>query len=338
MPSSLWLRRHSLPSSWTRSVSEPSRMPSSSWLRWHFSSFFACPRGGTSSLSVCLGLPQNLPGLGYGTSPSQGTASLNRSTKAGVGEGRRGTRAPRPAPRAARRPPATRRGAAARHRARPPRRAASIEAFFGQDDPGRIVDSRCDLGVGGVWTVDFGPRALPPPPRVRSDRAPAPPRSGFHRNAPGRIELPHPARVHVRGKEGKTLMTMTQRDFPTAELREEHERGLPQRLRPLGDAHPPARDFGLTFGTARRRNDKGERRPRTRAPTGTGSRGAAYCFAPGSRRLVRRQPDDCVGRRAGARAQSAPYRRGCREKGCLGRVRRGAARSLGRNDGRRVRC
>jgi len=28
-------------------------------------------------------------------------------------------------------------------------------------------------------------------------------------------------------REGKTLMTMTQRGFPTAELREEHERGVP---------------------------------------------------------------------------------------------------------------
>ena len=28
-------------------------------------------------------------------------------------------------------------------------------------------------------------------------------------------------------RDGGTLMTMTQRGFPTAELREEHERGLP---------------------------------------------------------------------------------------------------------------
>src|SRR6185437_4672869 len=30
-------------------------------------------------------------------------------------------------------------------------------AFYGQDDPGWIVRSQCDLRVGGVWTVDFGP-------------------------------------------------------------------------------------------------------------------------------------------------------------------------------------
>jgi uncharacterized protein YndB with AHSA1/START domain len=31
------------------------------------------------------------------------------------------------------------------------------EAFYGQDDPGWVVRSRCDLRVGGAWTVDFGP-------------------------------------------------------------------------------------------------------------------------------------------------------------------------------------
>jgi uncharacterized protein YndB with AHSA1/START domain len=31
------------------------------------------------------------------------------------------------------------------------------EAFYGQDDPGWIVRSQCDLRVGGEWTVTFGP-------------------------------------------------------------------------------------------------------------------------------------------------------------------------------------
>jgi hypothetical protein len=30
-------------------------------------------------------------------------------------------------------------------------------AFYGQDDPGWIVRSECDLRVGGAWTVAFGP-------------------------------------------------------------------------------------------------------------------------------------------------------------------------------------
>ena len=31
------------------------------------------------------------------------------------------------------------------------------DAFYGQDDPGWIVRSQCDLRVEGVWTVGFGP-------------------------------------------------------------------------------------------------------------------------------------------------------------------------------------
>ena len=29
-------------------------------------------------------------------------------------------------------------------------------AFYGQDDPGWIVQSECDLRVGGRWTIAFG--------------------------------------------------------------------------------------------------------------------------------------------------------------------------------------
>jgi hypothetical protein len=30
-------------------------------------------------------------------------------------------------------------------------------AFYGQDDPSWVVESDCDLRVGGVWTITFGP-------------------------------------------------------------------------------------------------------------------------------------------------------------------------------------
>jgi uncharacterized protein YndB with AHSA1/START domain len=32
---------------------------------------------------------------------------------------------------------------------------AGQAAFYGQDDPGWIVRSQCELRVGGVWSVDF---------------------------------------------------------------------------------------------------------------------------------------------------------------------------------------
>jgi uncharacterized protein YndB with AHSA1/START domain len=104
------------------------------------------------------------------------------------------------------------------------------EAFYGQDDTGWIVESHCDLRVGGVWTVEFGPS----------------PRELYrHRHVFGVIERPHRlvlastetrldgSTFHTQlefkfeARGGKTLMTMTHRGFPTAELREEHERGVP---------------------------------------------------------------------------------------------------------------
>jgi uncharacterized protein YndB with AHSA1/START domain len=104
------------------------------------------------------------------------------------------------------------------------------EAFYGQDDPGWIVRSQCDLRVGGVWTVAFGPSAR---------------KLYRHRHVFEVIERPHRlvlastetrldgSTFHTQleftfeAREGKTLITMTQRRFPTAELREEHERGVP---------------------------------------------------------------------------------------------------------------
>jgi uncharacterized protein YndB with AHSA1/START domain len=44
------------------------------------------------------------------------------------------------------------------------------EVFYGQDDPGWIVRSRCDLHIGGAWTRrlrTITPRALSASPRVR---------------------------------------------------------------------------------------------------------------------------------------------------------------------------
>jgi uncharacterized protein YndB with AHSA1/START domain len=104
------------------------------------------------------------------------------------------------------------------------------EAFYGQDDPGWIVDSQCDLRVGGVWTVDFGPsrrelyrhrhvfqvidrhrRLVLASTETRLDG------SSFHTT----LEFTFEAR------DGKTLMSMAQRGFPTTDLRDEHARGLP---------------------------------------------------------------------------------------------------------------
>jgi uncharacterized protein YndB with AHSA1/START domain len=104
-------------------------------------------------------------------------------------------------------------------------------AFYGTDDPGWIVESRCDLRVGGLWTVTFGP---------------SPDRLYHHRNVfevidrPRRIVLAT-TELHLdrpsldfsveftfEDQDGRTLMTVRQSGFPTPELRDEHGRGVPQ--------------------------------------------------------------------------------------------------------------
>ena len=102
--------------------------------------------------------------------------------------------------------------------------------FYGRDDPGWVVDSRCDLRVGGVWSISFGP---------------SPRELYHHRHVFEVIDRPHRVRMtttetrldgshfdftteftfapHAAG----TLMTLVQTGFPTEVLRDEHTRGLP---------------------------------------------------------------------------------------------------------------
>jgi len=103
-------------------------------------------------------------------------------------------------------------------------------AFYGSDDPGWIVESHCDLRVGGLWTVTFGPSST---------------HLYRHRNVFEVIDRPRRLMLATtehrpdgssfdfsieftfEEQEGKTLMTVTQSGFPTAELRDEHGRGVP---------------------------------------------------------------------------------------------------------------
>jgi uncharacterized protein YndB with AHSA1/START domain len=107
---------------------------------------------------------------------------------------------------------------------------AGQEAFYGWDDPGWVVRSECDLRVGGVWTVDFGPS---PGELYRH-------RHVFHVIDPPRRLVLATTETRLDGssfeteleltfedKDGKTLMTMVHRGFPSAELRDEHRAGLP---------------------------------------------------------------------------------------------------------------
>jgi uncharacterized protein YndB with AHSA1/START domain len=104
------------------------------------------------------------------------------------------------------------------------------EAFYGTDDPGWVVESECDLRVGGVWTVTFGRsrdelhrhdhvfRVIDRPSRLVVDTT---------ETRADRSSLEFETEFIFEGRDGKTLMTMVQRGLPTAELREEHRAGLP---------------------------------------------------------------------------------------------------------------
>lgn len=107
---------------------------------------------------------------------------------------------------------------------------AGQREFYGKDAAGWIVDSRCDLRVGGVWSVSFGP---------------SPDRLYHHRHVFEAIDRPR--RILITSTETRpdgssfdtsleftfaprgagTLMTMVQRGFPTEDLRDEHTIGIP---------------------------------------------------------------------------------------------------------------
>jgi len=104
------------------------------------------------------------------------------------------------------------------------------EAFYGQDDPGWIVRSECDLRVGGVWTVEFGPSSSQLYRHRHVFRVLDPPRRLVLTTTETRLDgssFDTQVEFVFEEADGKTLMTMLQRGFSSLELREEHLRGVP---------------------------------------------------------------------------------------------------------------
>jgi uncharacterized protein YndB with AHSA1/START domain len=107
------------------------------------------------------------------------------------------------------------------------------EAFYGQDDPGWVLESECDLRVGGAWTITFGPA------RDRLYR---------HRHVFEVIDRPRrlvlattesrpdgstfafTTEFTFEQQEEGTLMAVTQSGLPTEALRDEHGRGVPNAI------------------------------------------------------------------------------------------------------------
>jgi uncharacterized protein YndB with AHSA1/START domain len=111
------------------------------------------------------------------------------------------------------------------------------DAFYGE--PGWTVESECDLRLGGVWTVTFGPsrdelyrhdhvfRVIDRPRRLVVDTT---------ESRPDRSVVEYETEFIFEARDGKTLMTMIHRGLPTAELREEHRAGVPPALARLEHA------------------------------------------------------------------------------------------------------
>jgi uncharacterized protein YndB with AHSA1/START domain len=111
------------------------------------------------------------------------------------------------------------------------------EAFY--SERGWNVQSECDLRVGGVWTVTFGPsrdevyrhdhvfRVIDRPSRLFVDTT---------ESRPDGSRVEYETEFIFEGRDGKTLMTMIQRGLPTAELRDEHRAGVPDAFTRLEQA------------------------------------------------------------------------------------------------------
>jgi uncharacterized protein YndB with AHSA1/START domain len=104
------------------------------------------------------------------------------------------------------------------------------EAFYGQDDPGWIVRSECDLRVGGVWTIEFGPSSRRLYRHRHVFRVIDPPRRLVLTSTETRLDgssFDTELKFMFEEEGRKTVMTMVQRGFPSLELRDEHLRGVP---------------------------------------------------------------------------------------------------------------
>jgi uncharacterized protein YndB with AHSA1/START domain len=103
------------------------------------------------------------------------------------------------------------------------------EAFYGQDDPDWIVESVCDLRVGGVWAVTFGPTRSQLYHHRHIFQAIDTPRRILFATREFRTDgstIDFTTEFTFAENDGGTLMTMIQTGFITTELRDEHGLGV----------------------------------------------------------------------------------------------------------------
>jgi uncharacterized protein YndB with AHSA1/START domain len=112
---------------------------------------------------------------------------------------------------------------------------AQLELYA--DGPDWVVESACDLRVGGRWTITFGPPGDPPARETNRFQVVERPRRLVYAS---RMALPDGSSVDTAMEVlfepagGGTRLTVIQRGFPTAMLRDEFAGGWPSILDGLG--------------------------------------------------------------------------------------------------------
>ncbi len=104
------------------------------------------------------------------------------------------------------------------------------EAFYGKDTAGWIVESECDLRVGGVWSIVFGPSRAELYHRRHEFRAIEPPVRILMTTTETRLDgwtFETTTQFRFEPDAPGTRMTMVQTGFPARDLRDEHTTGLP---------------------------------------------------------------------------------------------------------------
>jgi uncharacterized protein YndB with AHSA1/START domain len=105
------------------------------------------------------------------------------------------------------------------------------------DAPDWIVEADCDLRVGGRWTITFGPPGATPARETNVFQVVDRPRRLVYASTmtmPDGATIDTGMEVTFRPEDGGTRLTVIQRGFPTAPLRDEFEGGWASILDGLG--------------------------------------------------------------------------------------------------------
>lgn len=107
----------------------------------------------------------------------------------------------------------------------------ALEEMYGRDEPGWIVESGGQVRVGGTWSASFGPsRDELYRFAHKYEVVDRPRRIAFvseQQTSPDGSILEADVEITLEEREGKTLLTLVERGYPSAEERDLHEVGTP---------------------------------------------------------------------------------------------------------------